>query len=461
MPHLTSDPAHHCALVYDLKKQRFIFISPDTFLILGFDPGEFYQNKDLFSQIIHPNDKNWIDALTADLKLNQSVNLNYRIKTPANEEKWIQEKRTIVKDQQSGHNVLLSIITSCGLEKQETEKNQFDDTGFFYSNPNPMWIYSLSSLRILKVNRAAIERYGYTEGEFLKLTARDLLPVSEIEKFDNFNTSEIFSDTKQTGIIYRGVWKHQNKNGGLIYAEITSQDILFDGDDCRIVAAVNVTEKISFEEELTWTKNNLEALINNTEDQIWSLDKDCRYVYMNKAYQSVIEQFTGIEPKEGEYSYLHAGFSAEIVEKWSKYYNRVLAGERYIIINESLNPRSNKIHSFEISFNPIFKNKGEITGIGCFARDITERLNTEKEIVNQNERLRKIASLSSHELRRPVASLIGLIDIMDKENFYNPENKEILERLLTVSNELDKVIRLIVDKTFTDEQPLEAILMNK
>jgi signal transduction histidine kinase len=62
----------------------------------------------------------------------------------------------------------------------------------------------------------------------------------------------------------------------------------------------------------------------------------------------------------------------------------------------------------------------------------------------------QIASLTSHELRRPVASMLGLINIMDRENFFNPDNREIIEHLLTVSNEIDEVIRLIVDKTFID-----------
>jgi signal transduction histidine kinase len=114
--------------------------------------------------------------------------------------------------------------------------------------------------------------------------------------------------------------------------------------------------------------------------------------------------------------------------------------------------------SFEISFNPIFNEKKEVTGIGCFARNITDRLKIEKAIVDQNERLRHIASLTSHELRRPVASMLGLINIMDRANFYNPDNKEIIEHLLTVGNEIDEVIRLIVDKTFTSDPSNKYLL---
>jgi len=217
----------------------------------------------------------------------------------------------------------------------------------------------------------------------------------------------------------------------------------------------DITEEKRAQEDGIWTKNNLEALINNTEDQIWSVDKDTRYVYMNKAYSRQIFHLTGLEPKKGDYPYLNAGFTAEEIGQWNTNYQRALGGERYTIISESVDPENGKVLSFEISFNPIYKVKGDITGVGCFARNITTWLETEKAIVDQNERLRHIASLTSHELRRPVASMLGLINIMDRQNFFNPDNKEIIEHLLTVGNEIDQVIRLIVDKTFTGDRTRE------
>jgi PAS domain S-box-containing protein len=319
--------------------------------------------------------------------------------------------------------------------------------GFFFDdNPTPMWVYEISTLQILKVNKAALYSYGYTEGEFLSLTIRDL-------SADAFNDETIaIADP-----ILSGIRKNKSKNGTIIYVEITTHDIKLKNLACRIVVATDISDKLRYQEEarlreqeLVWTKSSLEALINNTQDQIWSVDKDTRYVYMNHAYRTRIAHLTGIEPKEGDYSYLHAGYTVEIIETWKKYYSRALAGEIYSIINETVEPETKELLSFEISFNPIYNEKGEITGIGCFARNITQQLKSEKAIVDQNARLRHIASLTSHELRRPVASMLGLIAIMDRANFFNPDNKEIIEHLLTVGNEIDEVIRLIVDKTFTE-----------
>ena len=45
---------------------------------------------------------------------------------------------------------------------------------FFHSNPLPMWIFDNDSLRILSVNEAAVQKYGWSEDEFLAMTIEDL-----------------------------------------------------------------------------------------------------------------------------------------------------------------------------------------------------------------------------------------------------------------------------------------------
>lgn len=52
----------------------------------------------------------------------------------------------------------------------------------FNLNPLPSWIYEVETSQILEVNKVALEHYGYSKEEFLKLTLFDLRPVEEIPK---------------------------------------------------------------------------------------------------------------------------------------------------------------------------------------------------------------------------------------------------------------------------------------
>lgn len=214
---------------------------------------------------------------------------------------------------------------------------------------------------------------------------------------------------------------------------------------------INVARRNGAVKETLWSKNNLEALFNNTEELIWAINKERRYLYTNNAYRNAVFAETGVLPKEGDHVYINVNFSKEQVREWEKYYTHAFRGEVFTARTENIDKNTGQIIYFEVSLNPLCKSGGNVTAIGCFARNITHLVNTENAIKDQNERLRHIASISSHELRRPIASLLGLINILDVENFQNPDNKEIIKHLETVGLEIDSVIRLIINKTFTDD----------
>ena len=55
----------------------------------------------------------------------------------------------------------------------------------FQENPQPMWLFDISSLKFLTVNRAAETHYGYSKDEFLNMTVREIRPVDDLEKFEH------------------------------------------------------------------------------------------------------------------------------------------------------------------------------------------------------------------------------------------------------------------------------------
>ena len=98
--------------------------------------------------------------------------------------------------------------------------------------------------------------------------------------------------------------------------------------------------------------------------------------------------------------------------------------------------------TFEPGYNP----EGEIIGVSYNAIDITERKRHEKQIIAQNAALREIARIQSHEMRRPVASILGLMEVF-KMNQYKATKNELI-MLEKAAKELDSKIRTIVN--FTD-----------
>ncbi len=78
---------------------------------------------------------------------------------------------------------------------------------------------------------------------------------------------------------------------------------------------------------------------------------------------------------------------------------------------------------------------------------LIENKKNQDHVKDQNLRLQEIASISSHDLRRPVATILGLVNLFDRQDTDNPMNKEIINHLDSTARELDEVIHSIVEKT--------------
>lgn len=98
-----------------------------------------------------------------------------------------------------------------------------------------------------------------------------------------------------------------------------------------------------------------------------------------------------------------------------------------------------------VTFEPGYNTEGEIIGVSFNASDITERKLHEKQIITQNNSLKSIAYIQSHELRKPVASILGFMEIF-KGNDYQATSEELLMMESAVT-ELDDKIRNIVNFT--------------
>ncbi|PJE47130.1 MAG: hypothetical protein CUR34_06270 [Sediminibacterium sp.] len=78
-------------------------------------------------------------------------------------------------------------------------------------------------------------------------------------------------------------------------------------------------------------------------------------------------------------------------------------------------------------------------------RDITDDIAVQEKMKTQNKVLRDIAFIQSHEVRRPLANILGVIEVLNSSN--SVHNKEIFDHLMESANELDMQIRSIVKKT--------------
>lgn len=124
----------------------------------------------------------------------------------------------------------------------------------FHSNPLPMWMLSLPEYEIIEVNDATLGQYAYDRQEFLALDIFTLRPQEDIEKI-KYVTNRNFR-----GIHNAGVWRHQKKTGEIIYVDVVTHDIYYEGRPVRLVLANEVTEQHLAEEKLKASYDSIREL---------------------------------------------------------------------------------------------------------------------------------------------------------------------------------------------------------
>jgi light-regulated signal transduction histidine kinase (bacteriophytochrome) len=84
-----------------------------------------------------------------------------------------------------------------------------------------------------------------------------------------------------------------------------------------------------------------------------------------------------------------------------------------------------------------------IDGIICNSRDITERIESRIKMEESISRLKEIAWIQSHEIRAPLARIMGLVDLLEGFSAES-DKKDCIKHLKTSSQELDVAIRGIM-----------------
>jgi len=105
-----------------------------------------------------------------------------------------------------------------------------------------MLIYERGTMRLVAVNDAFVDHYGYGREEILGMLLPDLYPEEE-KALIEARARELY------GPAHVGEWHHRKRDGSLITVSVRSHDIAFDARTCRIAVITDITETRRMEAE--------------------------------------------------------------------------------------------------------------------------------------------------------------------------------------------------------------------
>ncbi len=169
--------------------------------------------------------------------------------------------------------------------------------------------------------------------------------------------------------------------------EMTIQSIKQKGEEFFCSFIRDVTEQKKAESLKNFERRDKEALINSTDDLIWSVTKDLKLIAGNRAFMKIYKSATGISLKPGDYLLRKDVYSEDMLLIWHEMYYSALSGETIKKeISSGSNPALAITEWTEVTFNPIYNGK-EITGIACYSRNITENKLQKDNLLATNKKL--------------------------------------------------------------------------
>jgi len=192
-------------------------------------------------------------------------------------EEEIQLIETIARDVAfaiSEKNVQLALKSS-----REKYKHLFD------YNPMPMWMISYPERNFIDVNRAALKHYGYTREEFLQMNVLDIRPPKDVDLFKKMLNG------LNPGSDYTGIWRHRKKNGDIIRVEIIAHEIVYEGNNVRLILAIDIDAKIKAEEKLQQSYQQIRQLATHLQN----IREEERTNIAREIHDELGQQLTGLK----------------------------------------------------------------------------------------------------------------------------------------------------------------------
>ena len=350
-------------------------------------------------------------AAMKEIKSTEPIRFTNCLKNALGERRFLEGILTIERDalgQSVAVRGVVRDVTDRRLAEIAVQKQNEEYRLLFESNPCPMYVCDQDTLAFLAVNQSAVDHYGYSREEFLKMTAHDIRPAGEVPALLSYLAQ------KKVNRDAAGTWKHQKKDGSLIDVNVNWHRLDFAGRPAYLVLAADVTEQKQAQAAVIESEERYRELVENANDIIYTIDLAGNFTSLNQVGQ----RLTGYTLDEALKMNIAQVVAPDQLDTVQQNLARKLETDESSTVYETviITKSGSRLH-LELSSRLIFRG-GKPVGAQGTARDITARKAAEEAVKESEEKFRSIVETTNE--------WIWAIDAAGNYTYTNPAIEDIL-----------------------------------
>ncbi len=291
----------------------------------------------------------------------------------------------LLKDDLNPIQLSKSIFYSIERKKIENQLSESEKKykTLFDQSPLPKFVLDLHSLDFLNVNKAAINLYGYSAEEFLTMNVRDLWVNNDDREIENSWRNNYY-DWFQMSL------RHRKKNGEIIFVEITSNPIEFEGKEARVTLIKDITAQIKAEQDLVHSERRFKALVQEGSELLIIMNFDGNLSYASPSAANVMGVESETLLQNNFFFFIHSND----VKKVKEFILKLKHQKRLQIPSYRIKTSNKEWRWIETIFTNLTEDPA-INGIVANSRDITDFVKQERELMESLKRYDVVSKATS------------------------------------------------------------------
>lgn len=337
------------------------------------------------------------------------------------------ETENKILESEERYKSIISVSNTGGWEYHE-------DTGYLWCSPE----------YFLMLGRKQSD-YDFSGAKNLKETWIDLLHPDDRERAINH-----FADYLKNGSVgmYESYFRMLHVNGSWVWIWSRGQtlrDAQGKLTPLTVGTHIDITETKKAEALIKEQADIFTAIIENANESIGLVSPDQKLLQFNKTAKERIKKNRGVEIEYGtklkDFLYL----DSENI--FLSMFDKALAGNSSET-EVSQSDVHDKVFWLRTRMYPVYDTQKELIGVAILTENITERKTLEserqkilEEMMQRNRDLEQFTYIVSHNLRVPVANIIGICDYMQNTEMDSEEKEEMDNGLRVSAHKLDEIIK--------------------